>query len=128
MRWVKLTLPPEVRARCWLRIDRFTSRSLAGTERTLVAVGTDSDAAMFCAIRAAAPRRGAAAGSADAADTAGGEVTDPSVRARSGGADGPAPLGATAPGAGAVAELGGAPVGGSATGGGTAAVATPPGT
>ncbi len=62
IRWVKLTLPPEVRARCWLSMARFTSRSLAGTERTLVAVGTDNDAAMFCAMRAAAPRRGDAAG------------------------------------------------------------------
>ncbi len=45
-------------------MDRLTSRSLAGTERTLVAVGTDSDAAMFSAIRAAAPRSGAATGAA----------------------------------------------------------------
>ena len=79
MRWVKLTFPPEVRARCWLRMDRLTSSSLAGTERTLVAVGTVSDAAMFWAMRAAAPRSGVTvgvgAGTAATTGEAGGTVT-----------------------------------------------------
>ena len=39
MRWVKLTLPPVVRPRWSLITTRLTSRSLAGTGRTLVAVG-----------------------------------------------------------------------------------------
>ena len=130
MRWVKLTFPPEVRARCWLRIARLTSRSLAGTERTLVAVGTDSDAAMFCAMRAAAPRNGVAVGAAR---------TTPAPSAPSAGA--PAPVAV----AGAAAEAGGdvvvavgaagrvgsgaacrRPAGGATAG--TATVATPPGT
>ena len=146
MRWVKLTFPPEVRARCWFRIERFTSRSLAGTERTLVAVGTDSDASMFCAMRAAAPRRGEAVGGTEAV------VAAPSVPAALGAGTG-SPVGA---GPGAVPVTGGvgvcvgvgvgvgvargvcgavAPFGpGSAAGAGagategTAAVATPPGT
>src|SRR5580658_6569374 len=62
MRWVKLTLAPDVRARCWLSIERLTSRSLAGTVRTLVAVGMASDASMLTAMRAAAPRRATGAG------------------------------------------------------------------
>src|SRR5215207_11607619 len=36
---------------------RLSHSSLTGTERTLVAVGTVSEASMFCAIRAGAPRR-----------------------------------------------------------------------
>ena len=40
---------------------RFSSRSFAGTKRMLVAVGTERLASMFCAIRAAAPRRGVGA-------------------------------------------------------------------
>src|SRR5487761_1228267 len=60
MRWVKLTLAPVVRASWLFRIWRLTSRSLAGTVRTLVAVGTDTLAAMLVAMRAAAPRRGTA--------------------------------------------------------------------
>jgi hypothetical protein len=56
MRWVKLTLVPPVRARWLLRIIRLTSRSLAGTVRTDVAVGTPRLASMFWTIRADAPR------------------------------------------------------------------------
>ena len=40
MRWVKLTLPPVVRNSWLLMMVRLTSSSLAGTARTLVAVGT----------------------------------------------------------------------------------------
>ena len=36
---------------------RLSHSSLTGTERTLVAVGTVSEASMFCAVRAGAPRR-----------------------------------------------------------------------
>ena len=36
---------------------RLSQSSLTGTERTLVAVGTVSDASMFCTVRAGAPRR-----------------------------------------------------------------------
>ena len=47
--------PPRCATRCWFKIGRLTWSSLAGTVRTLVAVGTPSDAAMFAAMRAAAP-------------------------------------------------------------------------
>ncbi len=43
---------------------RLTSRSLAGTARTLVAVGTPSEASMLATMRPAAPRSGTAASSA----------------------------------------------------------------
>src|SRR3954451_6417979 len=56
MRWVKLTLPPRPRARWLLITMRLSTSSLAGTARTLVAVGTSSEASMFCTIRAATPR------------------------------------------------------------------------
>src|SRR5580658_1517228 len=59
MRWVKLTLAPVVRNSWLLTMVRLTSSSLAGTTRTLVAVGTLSDASMLATIRAAAPRKGA---------------------------------------------------------------------
>ncbi len=39
---------------------RLTSSSLAGTARTLVAVGTPSDASMLATMRPAAPRSGVA--------------------------------------------------------------------
>ncbi len=58
MRWVKLTLPPVVRPSWLLMTVRLTSRSFAGTARTLVAVGNASEASMLAAIRPAAPRRG----------------------------------------------------------------------
>src|SRR3982751_2719988 len=57
MRWVKLTFPPRPRARWLLITMRLSAISFAGTARTLVAVGTDSDWSMFCTIRAATPRR-----------------------------------------------------------------------
>ncbi len=57
MMWVKLTLAPVVRANWLLRMSRFTSRRRAGTERTLVAVGTPRLASMFATMRDAAPRR-----------------------------------------------------------------------
>src|SRR5688572_31419948 len=66
IRWVKLTLPPRPRARWLLITIRLSARSLAGTARTLVAVGIWIDASMFCTIRAAAPRRGTVCGPAPA--------------------------------------------------------------
>ena len=59
MRWVKLTLPAvPVRASWLFRISRLTSRSLAGTTRKLVAVGTSRLEVMLETTRAALPRRG----------------------------------------------------------------------
>src|SRR5207302_11206051 len=60
IRWVKLTLPPLVRDRWLFRIVRLTSSSLAGTWRTLVAVGTPRLASMLETMRAPAPRIGVA--------------------------------------------------------------------
>src|SRR3954469_17821004 len=58
MRCVKDTLPPRERARWLLMTMRLSASSLAGTARTLVAVGTVSDTFMFLTTAAAAPRRG----------------------------------------------------------------------
>src|SRR3954453_15503683 len=58
MRWVKLTLPPRARRGGLLITTRLSKSSLAGTARTLVAVGTCSDCSMLATTRAAAPRRG----------------------------------------------------------------------
>ena len=66
MRWVKLTLPPRARRRWLLITTRLSASSLAGTARTLVAVGTvqrglhvrddpRGRAAQRCRRRAAAP-------------------------------------------------------------------------
>src|SRR5436305_9927099 len=57
MRWVKLTLPPRPRSRWLLITMRLSASSLAGTARTLVAVGTVSDSSMLATMRAAIPRR-----------------------------------------------------------------------
>src|SRR5690242_14484122 len=56
MRCVKEILPPRVRFRWLLMTMRLSAISLAGTARTLVAVGTLSEASMFFAMAAAAPR------------------------------------------------------------------------
>src|SRR3954447_15248164 len=58
MRWVKDTLPPRERARWLLMTMRLSASSLAGTARTLVAVGTVSERFMFLTTAAAAPRSG----------------------------------------------------------------------
>ncbi|OBJ60126.1 hypothetical protein A5628_09145 [Mycobacterium colombiense] len=52
-------LPPRVRLSWLLMTIRLSIISLAGTARTLVAVGTSSDADMFLTTAAAAPRAGA---------------------------------------------------------------------
>src|SRR6476661_7836811 len=67
MRWVKDTLPPRARARWLLMTVRLSQSSLTGTERTDVAVGTASEASMFWAVRAGAPRRTVYVGSSLAA-------------------------------------------------------------
>src|SRR3954468_891262 len=56
MRWVNEILPPRVRLRWLLMTTRLSIISLAGMARTLVAVGTSSDAFMFLTTAAAAPR------------------------------------------------------------------------
>src|SRR6266700_1782406 len=56
MRWVNETLPPRPRARWLLMTMRLSATSLAGTARTLVAVGTVSDWSMLATTRAATPR------------------------------------------------------------------------
>src|SRR5437763_3508748 len=58
MRWVKETFPPRERARWLLMTMRLSASSLAGTARTLVAVGTVSERFMFLTTAAAAPRSG----------------------------------------------------------------------
>src|SRR5262245_21611644 len=58
MMWVKLTLPPRDRARWLLMTTRLSMSSLAGTARTLVAVGTVSEVSMLATTRDDAPRNG----------------------------------------------------------------------
>src|SRR6478752_350016 len=58
MRWVKLTLPPRQRCRWLLMTTRLSMSSLAGTARTLVAVGTARLLSMLVTTRAAGPRSG----------------------------------------------------------------------
>src|SRR6185312_13226224 len=57
MRWVNDTLPPRARARWLLITIRLSQSSFTGTERTEVAVGTESESSMFATVRAGAPRR-----------------------------------------------------------------------
>src|SRR3954452_23096521 len=71
MRWVNETLPPRARERWLLMTIRLSQRSLTGTERTEVAVGTDSESSMFATVRAGAPRRTVYVGWSAAADGAG---------------------------------------------------------
>src|SRR5690348_17213677 len=56
IRWVNETLPPRPRPRWLLITMRLSMSSLAGTDRTLVAVGTARLAVMLVAVRAPAPR------------------------------------------------------------------------
>src|SRR3954451_25424280 len=63
MMCVNDTLPPRARARWLLITMRLSIKSLTGTDRTLVAVGTARLASMFCAVRAGAPRRTVSLGS-----------------------------------------------------------------
>src|ERR1700741_1864358 len=101
MRWVKETLPPRPRARWLLITMRLSMSSLAGTERTLVAVGTVRLAVMLTAVRADAPRGGAVLAAAAGAGAAGltGRVAG-GAGGTAAGAGGPA-AGAGCPGAAA---------------------------
>src|SRR6476659_1907308 len=56
IRWVNDTLPPRARARWLLMTTRLSMRSLTGTVRTLVAVGTVRLVSMLVTVRAEAPR------------------------------------------------------------------------
>src|SRR5947208_7769349 len=58
MRCVYDALPPRARLRWLLMTVRLSTSSLAGTARTLVAVGTARLASMFVTTRDAAPRSG----------------------------------------------------------------------
>ncbi len=53
---MKETLPPRLRRRWLLITVRLSMSSLAGMARTLVAVGTASEASMLVTTRAAGPR------------------------------------------------------------------------
>src|SRR4051794_22941365 len=55
MRWVNETFPPRPRWSALLMTVRLSMRSLAGTARTLVAVGTARLASMLTTTRAAGP-------------------------------------------------------------------------
>src|SRR5690348_3526553 len=108
IRWVKLTLPPRPRARWLLITIRLSASSFAGTARTLVAVGTCSEASMFDTMRAATPRIGdvwapaGAAGVTAGAALAGAAAAGAGAAAVGAGADGAdgATAGAGAAGAG----------------------------
>ena len=96
---VNETLPPRVRFKCSLIKVRFSINNVAGTVRTLVAVGTLKLSSMFVTTRPAGPRKisgstttgvsaiGAAAGAADSLGEtcsltgviAGAGITTPSV-------------------------------------------------
>jgi len=67
MMWVNDTLPPRPRRRWLLMTTRLSISSLAGIARTLVAVGTASEASMLVTTRAAAPLSGLTSTSAAAA-------------------------------------------------------------
>ena len=56
--WVKETLPPRPRAKWLLITVRLSIINFAGIARTLVAVGTVSEASMLCTTRALTPRIG----------------------------------------------------------------------
>src|SRR6478672_6249389 len=127
MRWVKLTLPPRLRWRWLLMTTRLSMSSLAGTARTLVAVGTARLLSMLVTTRAAGPRSGTVSSSLV------GPVGLTAGASRGVGFAASAALGsagASAGAAGAGAALAGAGAAGTAAGAGVAgaavAVATEP--
>ena len=113
MMCVKETLPPRARFRWLLMTMRLSISSLAGTARTLVAVGTSSEDSMFVTTRAAGPRRMVVVVSEADAGVAAGAV--PESRGTWTGA---AWAGAAA-GAGAGTAAGAAGAGGAGAGAGT---------
>src|SRR6476661_7659849 len=100
MRCVNDTLPPRERARWLLITMRLSASSLAGTDRTLVAVGTVSETFMFLTTLAAAPRNGdclpAATGVATLAGAAAGALSAGALSAGAAGAFSAAGCGAGA--------------------------------
>src|SRR6476619_6143389 len=70
-RCVKEILPPRVRLRWLLMTVRLSIINLAGMARTLVAVGTSSEAFMFLTTAAAAPRSTATSSSSPGGGPAG---------------------------------------------------------
>jgi len=116
IRWVNEILPPRVRLRWLLMTIRLSIISLAGMARTLVAVGTSSDADMFLTTVAVAPRStctsspsagGGPAGRAGATGAAVAPLLTAAVFA--GGADGSAAAAGCASGRVAVMEVAGSP-------------------
>src|SRR6478672_8712781 len=105
MRCVNDTLPPRLRRRWLLMTVRLSASSLAGTARTLVAVGTVRLVSMLATTRAAAPLSGVLAepvvGAASLAGWAAGAGTGA----------GAAGAGAAAEGTGAAGAAGGAAAG-----------------
>src|SRR6516165_9230032 len=90
IRWVNDTLPPRPRLRWLLMTIRLSTRSLAGTERTLVAVGTDRLAVMLVTVRAAAPRSLLTSAPGTGAGGAGGGAAGPAAGRTGAGASGAA--------------------------------------
>src|SRR5215472_8222508 len=102
IRWVNETLPPRPRPRWLLITMRLSMSSLAGTDRTLVAVGTPRLTVMLAAVRAPAPRsRVCSASAAGAGPTAGAGPLGAGLLL------GAAPLGAALPPAGSPPAGGG---------------------
>src|SRR3954471_24797013 len=93
MRWVKLTLPPRLRRRWLLMMMRLSISSLAGTARTLVAVGSSRLCSMLATILAATTLSGLV--------TAPAPGVGPSGLAGTGAAAGGAAAGGAVAGAGA---------------------------
>jgi hypothetical protein len=129
---VKEIFPPRDRARWLLITMRLSARSLAGTARTLVAVGTVSDRFMFLTTAAAAPRSGdcdpAATGVLAAGLSAAFGCAALSWAGAAAGAAGLAGAGAAAAGAGVLAGLAaGAPSDGAGFAGAACSSRSPPG-
>src|SRR3954471_17835400 len=100
MRWVNDTLPPRLRRRWLLMTVRLSARSLAGTARTLVAVGTVRLVSMLATTRAAAPFSGVfaepAAGATAGVGAAGVAAAGGAAAAGAGGGGAAAAAGAAA--------------------------------
>src|ERR1700744_363920 len=98
MMCVKLTLAPVVRANWLFRMRRLTSRSRAGTVRTLVAVGTARLASILAAVGEAAPGSGVASSFSLSVATEAAAGFDDGVEAGAGTAAGPGAGAAAGPG------------------------------
>src|SRR3954471_19478772 len=109
MRWVNETLPPRQRRRWLLITVRLSASSLAGTDRTLVAVGTVRLVSMLATTRAAAPLSGVVATRAGGATETGAAAATGAAGAAAGAGAGAA-AGAAAGGAAAAAGAASAPL------------------